>query len=124
MLGDQKSRPWEMPWSWRGPPAMLNLTRASVPMATPICLHQRGVEGGGQADRFGKDGGIAVARHAMQRLAPPVIGGNAQARDGAGLVDHLRGFLAQRHLRDQGIDALLGRQVGIEPGLLVLRRGA
>jgi len=37
----------------------------------------------------------------MQSLIPPVVGGHTQAFDCRRGVLHLRGFLFQRHLRDE-----------------------
>ena len=61
---------------------------------------QIGVEGGRQGDRLREDGGDAGTRHAVQALAPPVVGGDAQPRDGRRLVHQERHLL----LRPQGGD--------------------
>ena len=46
------------------------------------------VEGGGQPDRLRKLR-CAVIDNAVQRFAPPVVGRNIEARNGARLVDEL-----------------------------------
>ena len=58
------------------------------------------VEGGRQGDRLREDGGDAGTRHAVQALAPPVVGGDVQPRDGRRLV-HQESHLL---LRPQGGD--------------------
>ncbi len=79
-------------------------------------VDQRRIESGGEADRFGEYGRITVARHTVQRLAPPIVRRDAQAWNRASLVDELGRLLRQRHAADQVIDALCDRQVGIEIG--------
>ena len=74
---------------------------------------QAGVPGGGQADRLREDGGASGARHAMQTLVPPVIGGHVQPLDGGRRVHHLGDLLFQGHTGEQVLDALLERGVGI-----------
>ena len=64
-------------------------------------LHKVCVEHGGHGDGLREHGGRARARHAVQRLVPPVIGGYAQPLDGRGCVDHLAGLFLQRHAGDQ-----------------------
>ena len=44
-------------------------------------VHQVGVPGGGEPDGLREDGGLAGARDAVQRFVPPVVGGDAEARD-------------------------------------------
>ena len=92
--------------------------RPSVPMTIGHLVNGGRVEGGGQADGLGEFGG-AVGGDAVQRLAPPVVGGNVQARNGARLVDQLAGLLFQRHALDQVGGALLRRQAGVEVGGLL-----
>jgi hypothetical protein len=73
-------------------------------------LDGRRVEGGGQADRLGEDGGIAVIGDAVERFAPPIIFGDSQAWNRAGLVDELRCLLFGRQASDEIVDAPLDRQ--------------
>ena len=79
------------------------------------------VERGGQADRLGKLGG-AIQQHTVERLAPPVVGWNLQARNRASLVHQLRSLLFQRQTGNQIIYALLSGQGGIEIGRVGRRR--
>ena len=81
------------------------------------------IECGGKADGLGEFGG-AVDGDAVQRLAPPVVGGNAEARNGAGLVDELEAFSSSVMLADEIGRALLRRKTWIEVGgLLIFLRG-
>ena len=86
-------------------------------------VNGRRVEGGGQADGLGELGG-AVVQHAVQRLAPPVVGRHVEAGNGPRLVHQLRGLLFQRHPPHQVRRALLGGQAGVKIRWLgVLRPG-
>ena len=76
-------------------------------------MNGRRVEGGAQSDGFGKLGG-AVAQHAVERLAPPVIGRHVEPRDGARLIHKLGGFLWERHAMDQVGGSLLRGQAGVK----------
>jgi hypothetical protein len=77
-------------------------------------VDHRRVPGGGHADRLGEHRGLAGPGHAVQALAPPVVGRHRQARDGGRGVLQLAGLLLQRHGRDQGGGAGLGLQGRIE----------
>ena len=70
-------------------------------------LDQPGVEGGSQGDRLREDGGDAGARHAVQALAPPVVGGDSQPRYGRRLVHEERHLLLRPQGGDQVSDAAL-----------------
>ena len=72
-----------------------------------------GVKGGAQADGLGKLGG-SIPRHAVQRLAPPVVGRNVEPGNGSRLVHQLRGLLLQRHSADQVRRALLRGKAGVQ----------
>ena len=76
------------------------------------------VKRGGHADDLGEDGRGTGEGDAVQTLIPPVVFGHAQARDGGGVVAHLLHFFVQRHLRDEGVDALIDGERGVEPGLV------
>ena len=76
-------------------------------------VNARGIEGRGQCDGLGKFRGSACC-HAVQRLAPPVVGRHAQPRNGARLVHQLAGLLFERHLLHQVGRALLRRQIRIQ----------
>ena len=78
-------------------------------------VNSRRVEGGSQADGLGEFGG-AVTHHAVQRLAPPVVGGHIQPRNGARLIHQLGGLLGERHAVHQIGCALLGGQAGVKVG--------
>ena len=76
-----------------------------------------------EADGLGKLGG-SIDGDAVQRLAPPVVGGHVEAGNGARLVDELRGLLFKSHSVDQVGGALLGRKGRIQvSGLLRILRG-
>ena len=59
-----------------------------------------GIERRGQADRLGKFG-RALDGNAVQRLAPPIVGGHAEARDRARMIDQLRRLFLERHPVDE-----------------------
>ena len=92
---------------------------------------RHGVNAGGIECRREADGlrklGRAVDRDTVERFAPPVIGGNAQAWDRPGLVDELRGLFLQRHPMYQiGCTLLRGEReilVRWRDGLLRARAG-
>jgi hypothetical protein len=44
----------------------------------------------------------------MKRLGPPVVGGDAKARQGRGHVEQLAYLFVQRHARDQSAGARFG----------------
>ena len=67
--------------------------------------HERLVERRGEADRLREHRGLPGARHAVQRLAPPVIGRDAEARDRGRVRDELADLLGGRHARHQIGDA-------------------
>ncbi len=72
----------------------------------------RSVEGGGQADGLRKFCG-SVAHDAVQRLAPPVVGGHVKPGNGTRLIYQLRDLLIQLHAAYQVGCALLRRQAGV-----------
>jgi hypothetical protein len=80
-----------------------------------LVVDEVGVPGGGHPDRLGKDGGVSRARYAVQAFTPPVVGGNAEVRDGRRVVLHLRDFFFEGHLRDQVRDPPIGGQSRILP---------
>ncbi len=61
------------------------------------CAHQGLIPGGGQTDGLRIDGGVTGAGHAVQHFVPPAIAWQAEARNGRGIVLHLRRFFFQRH---------------------------
>ncbi|EGY01296.1 hypothetical protein AZA_88790 [Nitrospirillum viridazoti Y2] len=77
-----------------------------------------GIKGGGQADGLGEHRGLAIAGDAVQRLAPPIVGGDVQARDGPGLVGQLRRLFLRRQAADQVIHPAFHRQAGVKVGRL------
>ena len=101
MLGAQKSSPSR---GSRRPArtAMLYFARPSVPMASRHLMDQGRVKGSSEADGLGKHGGDAWPGNAVQSFAPPIVGGNLQAGNFAGLVDELRYFLFQGHPGKRG----------------------
>ena len=72
-----------------------------------------GIEGRGQSDGLGKFRG-SVGCHAVQRLAPPVVAGHAQPRNGARLVHQLAGLFFERHALHQVGRALLRRKTRVK----------
>jgi hypothetical protein len=70
-------------------------------------VHQRRVECGRHADGLREYRGHAGARDTVQSLIPPVVARHMQSRDARRDISQLRGFLFQRHARDQTVDALL-----------------
>ena len=85
-------------------------------------LHQRLVEARRHADRLREHGRAAVAGDAVQRLAPPVVLLDAQARDGRAGVHGQRRLFLQGQAADQVGGALLRREVLILIGVR-LRKG-
>lgn len=86
-------------------------------------LHQAGIPARRQADRLRKHRGVAVARDAVQAFAPPLVGGDAQARNRRGIVHGLRHLFFAAHLRDQRGGALFGRS-GRFGGVARARQGS
>ena len=72
----------------------------------------RRVERGGQTDRF-REFCRALCQHAMQRLAPIVVGWNAKAGDGTRMIDELGGLFLERHAMNEVSSAHFGREIGI-----------
>lgn len=78
-------------------------------------IPEMGIEGsGGEYDLRehggGGDGAVetdasAVSRDAMQRLRPPLVGGDVEARDGGCRVDELLDLLVEREARDEVVDS-------------------
>lgn len=73
---------------------------------------QRHVEGGGHRDGHREHGRDTVACYAVQRLVPPVVGGNAELLDGRRGMHHQLGLLPDGQLRHQFGCPLLGRWGG------------
>src|SRR5450755_2008683 len=71
------------------------------------------IESSAQADWF-RELRCAIARHTVQRLAPPVVGGHLKARYRARLVHHLRRLLLERHPLNEIGRTLFRRQVGVK----------
>ena len=82
------------------------------------------IEGCRQGDWLGELG-RPFGQHTVQRLIPPVIGRNIEARNGARLIDQLAGFLFERQPFHQIRGSLLGGQAGVQIGGLggILRPG-
>ena len=80
-----------------------------------------GVERGGHTDGLREHRGAAVAAHAVERLVPPVVGGNAQTRDGGGIEFDKGHLLFQGQLRQQIGRAYLGGQRLVEIGYFLGR---
>jgi hypothetical protein len=57
---------------------------------------------------------VPLGCHAVQRLAPPVVGGHAEPRNGARLVHQLARLFFERHALHQVGRALLRRQIRIQ----------
>ncbi|MPN56917.1 hypothetical protein SDC9_204610 [bioreactor metagenome] len=78
-------------------------------------LHERGVESASQSDGLRKDGGASGAGDPVERLVPPVHGGNPQTRNRGGLVQKLRDFLFDRHRFQKESYSIFERERGLEP---------
>lgn len=63
--------------------------------------HELRIETRRHADRLGEHGRASVAPDAVQRLAPVIVGGDAEPGNRRSLVPELRALLVDRHLRDQ-----------------------
>ncbi len=79
-------------------------------------MNERCVPGGGHADDLREVGGRAGDGDAVIAFVPPEVGGDAEARDGRGVVAHLLDFFFERHLRDERVDAVFERHRWIHPG--------
>ena len=79
-------------------------------------VHERLVEGGGEADRLREDGGDAGPGHPVEALVPPLVGGHAQARDRRRLVRELGDLLLDAHPRHEVAGPGLEVEVGIQVG--------
>ncbi len=77
-------------------------------------MHQFGVPRGRQPNRLRKYGRRPRARHAVQRLAPPVVSGHTQPRNRRRVILHLGDFFFERHARGQISYALFEREIGVE----------
>ena len=77
-------------------------------------MDQIGIPGGGETDGLGENGCISGARDAVQTLVPPVVGGDAQARNRWRDVLHLRNLFFKSHARDQIVYTFLGGQAGVQ----------
>src|SRR5579871_773263 len=71
--------------------------------------HEGLVESGGHADGLWKDSGSPGAGYAVKTFIPPVVFGNAKARNSGGSVSKLGDFLFERHARDEIVDAPVER---------------
>ena len=69
---------------------------------------QRLVERGRHADGLREGGRLTVARHAVQRFVPPVVGLDAESLHTAVVVPHQGGFFFQAHLGDQAPGPVFG----------------
>ena len=78
-----------------------------------LAAHQGNVPGGRHADSLREDGGIAGARDAMQRLAPPVVRRHTQPGDRRSGVLHLEDLLLQRQARNQVVHPLFDGKRGV-----------
>ena len=76
--------------------------------------HKIAVPGGGQADGLGEDRGQTGPGHAMQGLAPPVIGRDTEALHRGRRVHHLADLLLEGHSGDEVVDPLVERGVGVQ----------
>ena len=100
----------------------------TVPVGTGLVAHgtehiidELLAEGGSHADGLGEDG-VATLAHAVAGLAPPVVGGDAEAIDGDALVHHQSYFLFGRQHGDQVLYSFSRGQVGVLPRILLLGR--
>ena len=89
------------------------LMRPSMPICAGHGVDARRVEGCRQADRLGIFR-HALVDYAMQSLAPPLVRGNLEPRNGGRVVLHLRRFFRQRHAMHQVGGPLLWGQLRIQ----------
>ena len=80
-------------------------------------VNARDIEGRGEADGLGKLRG-AVHRNAVQRLAPPVVGGTPSRGIARAPLTSCEAFSSQRHAVHEIGGALLRRQGRIQIGRL------
>ena len=76
-------------------------------------MHETGVPGGGHADNLREVRGVARKSDAVQTFVPPIVFGNAEARDSRGVIAHLRDLLLESHAADEVVDSLIDRESGI-----------
>ena len=86
-------------------------------------VHLLGVEGGGHADRL-RIHRVAVGPYAVAGLAPPVVGGDAQAVDGDGLVHHQAHFLLGGEQGDEILYPVFNLKLRVLEGILIGLLGA
>ena len=76
--------------------------------------HERGVPGGREADGLREVRRNAVARHAVQRFVPPVVGRHAQSRNGRCDIECLADLFLERHTADEVFGTDFRRKSGVE----------
>ena len=79
-------------------------------------LDEFGIPGRGETDGLRKYRGNAISRHAVQRLVPPIIRGDVEARNGRACHHQLGDFFLYGEAADQILHALRDRQVRIAEG--------
>lgn len=70
-------------------------------------MEEVGVPSGGEADGLGENGGGTRARHTVEALVPPVVGGDTEARDGGSNILHLGDLFVEGKAGDEVVDALV-----------------
>ncbi len=81
-----------------------------------LATHEINVPGSCHGDGLRKHRRVARARHAVQRLVPPIVGRDAQPGNGRSGVLHLQDLLLERQARDKIVNPLFNWQGGILEG--------
>ncbi len=76
-------------------------------------MHKTGVPGGGHANNLREVRGVARESDAVQTFVPPIVFGNAESRDGRGVIAHLRDLLFESHATDEVADSLIDRECSV-----------
>src|SRR5260370_4065072 len=77
-------------------------------------MNQVGGPSSGKTDGLRKNSCISGARDAVQAFVPPVVCGNAEARNCRSNILHLRNLFFEGHARDKIVNALLQGKAGFE----------
>ena len=96
---------------------MIVLDACLVADSREDAFHKHRVERRSHCHRDGEHRGVAVAAHAMQRLAPPLEDRHIEAFYGAGMVHHQSHLLLQRQPLAEVLGTFLRTEIGILIGI-------